>query len=228
MRAICGQTNQCLMSNGYLSFGLVLPLRKVLGKGKPMRDPLDQVILVDENDQEIGTMDKLDAHRGDGQLHRAISVYLFRKAPDGTSPEVLVQRRSATKIVGAGQWGNTVCGNVRPGETYEDCALRRLREELGIEDARIEPIHKFRYQVRCNDEFSENEIDQVFWGYYNGEPAPNPEEVSDYAWAKWNNLLEASTTGYVDDLEIVPWLKIMLNDKVLIKRLNEVLQQAPA
>ncbi len=193
-----------------------------------LKDPLDQVILVDENDQPIGQMDKLDAHRGDGQLHRAISVYLFREAPDGTGPEVLLQQRASTKIVGAGQWGNTVCGNVRPGESYEDCAHRRLREELGLDHIRIEPIHKFRYQVRCNDEFSENEIDQVFWGYYQGEATPNPNEVADYVWVKWNNLKDASDTGIVDGNKLVPWLNIMLNDSELIEKLDNVLEKAPA
>lgn len=192
------------------------------------RDPLDQVILVNENDEEIGVMDKLEAHRGDGHRHRAISVYLFRQAPDGSGPEVLIQQRSDSKIVGAGQWGNTVCGNVRPGETYEDCAHRRLREELGIEDIEIEPIHKFTYKVRCNDEFSENEIDQVFWGHYTGTPVPNGEEVSDYAWAKWDGLLGASDGGKLDGMQLVPWLLIMLKDQELIERLNQVFEGTPA
>jgi isopentenyldiphosphate isomerase len=57
-------------------------------------NPLDQVILVDENDQEIGTMDKVDAHRGDGLRHRAISVFLFNK-----SGKLLIQERSQKKNV---------------------------------------------------------------------------------------------------------------------------------
>ena len=169
---------------------------------------LDQVILVNEKDEQIGSMDKIEAHRGKGTLHRAISVYLFNK-----KAELLIQQRSAKKIVGAGQWANTVCGNVRPSETYQQCAYRRLAEELGIEsqNVKIKPIHKFQYQVKCNEEFSENEIDQVFLGFYDGKVKPNPYEVQQKRWINWQSLLAGKT-----DLKLAPWFKIMLNDKKLL------------
>ena len=97
-----------------------------------MQTVLDQVTLVDEHDHQIGVMDKVEAHRGDGKRHRASSVFLFNK-----NGELLIQQRSKKKIVGALQWGNTCCGNVRPGESCEECALRRLREGLGITTATI-------------------------------------------------------------------------------------------
>lgn len=164
----------------------------------------DQVILVDEQDKEIGTMDKVAAHRGEGKLHRAISVFLFCKTTDGI--ELLLQRRSAEKIVGAGQWANTCCGNVRPGESYEQCALRRLREELGITNVVLQPVMKFRYQVKCNQEFSEHEMDQVFAGWYDGESAPNPAEVSEVVWKTTRQIedeLQRSDEMYA------PWFRIM-------------------
>src|SRR3989344_6441635 len=121
---------------------------------------LDQVILVDEADNQIGTMDKVAAHRGQGRLHRAISVFLFND-----QGQLLIQQRSQEKITAQGQWGNTCCGNVRPGESYQECAYRRLREELGIaEGVTLAPVRKFSYFARCGEEFSEREIDQVFVG----------------------------------------------------------------
>ncbi len=88
-----------------------------------------QVILVDEHDNQIGTEDILAAHRHPLQLHRAISVWLYRLSPQ---PEFLFQQRSAHKIIGPSWWGNAVCGNLNPTEKYLECAYRRLADELGI------------------------------------------------------------------------------------------------
>src|SRR3989344_433383 len=97
------------------------------------------VTLVDESDQVIGEMERIEAHNGDAFRHRAISVYLFRRSANGKI-ELLIQRRAAKKFTGAHQWANTVCGNVWPGESYEACAYRRLQVELNITDVQIKPI----------------------------------------------------------------------------------------
>lgn len=172
-------------------------------------NPLDQVILVDENDQQIGTMDKVDAHRGDGLRHRAISVFLFN-----SEGKLLIQERSQKKIVGAGQWANTCCGNVRPTESYQECALRRLREELGITDVQINPIHKFEYHTRCNAEFSEFEIDTVFFGEYDGEVTPNPDEVARVEWKEPSFLPQElaedkRTATDITTQKYAPWFHIL-------------------
>lgn len=162
----------------------------------------DQVILVNEHDQEIGSMDKVAAHRGQAHRHRAISVFLFNEAG-----ELLLQQRSQQKIVGARQWANTVCGNLRPQESYHDCAARRLREELGIQVNKagiaLQPLIKFEYHVACNAEFSEWEIDQVFGGWFTGDPQPNPEEVASTAWVNFENILDLP-------FDFAPWFKIMM------------------
>lgn len=163
---------------------------------------LDQVILVDELDRELGVIDKIEAHRGEGKLHRAISVFLFNK-----ERKLLIQQRSEKKIVGSGQWANTCCGNVRPGESYLDCAHRRLREELGIiigrdeSLTRLQEVTKFLYQTKCNDEFSEHEMDTVFVGRFDGEVYPNPDEVQATKWIKFKELLNQEP--------LAPWVKIM-------------------
>jgi isopentenyl-diphosphate delta-isomerase len=164
---------------------------------------LDRVILVDETDHPIGVMDKYEAHRNGAQLHRAVSVYLFAKL-DGQL-QLLIQKRSAQKIVGAGMWANTICGNVRPGESYRECAYRRLREELGLKNSVVDScdlqaVHKFSYFVKCNEEFSEREIDQVFVGFvesvdystFQKSLIPNPNEVAEIDWLPYQNLVETA------------------------------------
>jgi isopentenyl-diphosphate delta-isomerase len=165
-------------------------------------DPLDQVVLVDELDNQIGIMDKTEAHRGQAQLHRAISVYLFNK-----HGQLLIQQRSQKKIVGAGQWANTCCGNVRPGESYKECAERRLREELGIEGVALTPVLKFQYFAQCNHEFSEHEIDQVFVGNFDGEVHPHPVEVQATAWVELEEIVSSSSR-----YELAPWFVMMLEN----------------
>lgn len=180
-------------------------------------DPADRVILVDENDQEIGTMDKVEAHRGDGKLHRAISVYLFRPS----DKKLLIQQRSLKKIVGASQWANTVCGNVRPGESYQECALRRLREEIGVTEVSIQEAHVFQYQVRCNEEFSENEIDHVFVGWFEREVHLNPDEVRAVDWVSLSELVEGrQKKNQLGDKTLAPWFVWMLEDEKLMRVLS--------
>jgi isopentenyl-diphosphate Delta-isomerase len=173
--------------------------------------PLDQVTLVNDQDEVIGVMDKLEAHRGDAKLHRAISVFLFNK-----KGEILMQQRSAKKIVGAHQWANTCCGNVWPGESYEACAQRRLRDELGITTATIRPVHKFKYFARCNDEFSEHEIDQVFVGEYEGEVNPNPDEVQMTKWIYLSDIqteLAADEAKANDKKTYAPWFHELMREE---------------
>lgn len=206
-----------------------------------MNDSLDQVILVNSQDEILGQMDKVEAHRGEAKLHRAISVYLFRKMGESENGkiELLMQQRSKKKIVGAGQWANTVCGNVRPNESYEECAYRRLKEELGITNVKLQPLYKFEYQVKCNEEFSEWEMDQVFVGWYDSKVQPNPDEVQNYEWVNWKELANSNqnsdfrksdfntknVTLSSDNLKpetflLAPWFVMMLGDEELITKLN--------
>ena len=173
---------------------------------------LDQVILVNENDEQIGVMDKVEAHRGEGKLHRASSVFLFNQ-----KGEVLVQQRSSEKIVGALQWQNTCCGNVRPDDNYAECAQRRLKEELNIENVKLQELTKFLYRTPCNEEFSEYEWDTVYVGEYNGEVHPNPSETVSTKWIAVDELLNElkRDTGQLSGTKFVPWLHIMAEKKVI-------------
>lgn len=172
-----------------------------------MQTVLDQVTLVDEHDHQVGVMDKVEAHLGDGKRHRASSVFLFNK-----KGELLIQQRSKKKIAGALQWANTCCGNMRPGETYEECAYRRLREELGITTATIQPLYTFEYHVKCNDKFSEWEIDHVFVGKYEGDLYINPDEVKNIAWVYTKRLLRMTEK---EKGKYAPWFLIFLQQQKL-------------
>jgi len=209
----------------------------------------DKVTLVDKNDNIIGEMDKIEAHRGNAQLHRASSVYLFRKNPRTQVIELLFQKRSSKKIVGAKQWGNTVCGNVRPIENYRECAIRRLKEELGVvlgevEEDGLKDVYNFTYKVKCNDEFSEHEIDHVFVGKYSGVAYLNSDEVEKITWINWIDLtnevynlslndfppegvsLKSLSDCEPEDINSVvnPWTMLMLSDQNLIESINSYLE----
>lgn len=175
----------------------------------------DTVVLVSENDQVLGSMDKIEAHRGTGALHRAISVFLFRENAAGER-ELLIQQRSEKKIVGALQWANTVCGNVWPGESYEECAARRLQFELGLSATQVaatelQDVFTFRYQVACNAEFGENEMDHIFVGSLQGEPTANRDEVAATEWHNWEKLRKGESTK-----DLAPWFVMMLNTPELV------------
>jgi isopentenyl-diphosphate delta-isomerase len=155
-----------------------------------------EVQLVDAAGITIGTQDVFAAHRHPAQLHRAPSVWLIN-----STGQVLLQQRSHHKILGAGWWANTVCGNVKPDETAQECAYRRLREELGIVSTaaypvRLTELYTFTYKAYCNETYGEYEYDHVFVGQYDEPPTtpitPNPHEVAQIAWVDAASLRSAA------------------------------------
>ena len=135
----------------------------------------DQVILVDENDTEIGVEGKMIAHRS-GSLHRAISIFIFDSAD-----RLLLQKRAASKYHSAGLWSNTCCSHPRPREDCARAARRRLREEMGI-DCELDVKFDFVYRAVLTNHLVENEFDHVFFGRHDGDPMPNPDEAEDWKW----------------------------------------------
>lgn len=132
----------------------------------------EQVVLVNEQDQPLGVMEKMQAHK-EGALHRAVSVFIFNK-----HGHLLLQKRAANKYHGAGLWTNTCCTHPRQGETYLACAQRRLQEEMGFK-AELQHQFWFRYKSEVENGLIENELDHVFFGEYNGDVKLNPNEVED-------------------------------------------------
>ncbi len=141
----------------------------------------ESVILVDLNDNEIGLMKKMEAHRK-GLLHRAISVFICNSNGDW-----LLQRRALHKYHSKGLWTNTSCSHPFPGETSIDAANRRLFEEMGLK-ANLEEIFHFVYKEQLDNNLTEYELDHVFFGVCDEKPAINRNEVVDCRYISFNEL----------------------------------------
>ncbi len=141
----------------------------------------ERVVLVNEQDDVLGTMEKLEAHRK-GLLHRAFSVFLF-----DDEGRLLLQQRAATKYHSALLWTNTCCSHPRPGESLETAAKRRLKEEMGI-DAEIRHRFSFIYNATFDNGLQEHELDHVFFGRVNGPPSPDPDEVNAWRFVEMGEL----------------------------------------
>lgn len=141
----------------------------------------EQVVLVDSDDNVLGTMGKMQAHR-EGVLHRAVSVFIFNR-----KGEMLLQKRALTKYHSPGLWTNACCTHPRPDETYADCAQRRLKEEMGFTTA-LAPAFSFIYKEDLENGLMEHELDHVFIGTFDGPARPDPAEVADCTFAPLNDV----------------------------------------
>jgi isopentenyl-diphosphate delta-isomerase len=162
----------------------------------------NDVVLVNSNDQEMGTCEKMEAHVK-GLLHRAFSVFIFNDAG-----ELLLQRRAFGKYHSEGLWTNTCCSHPAPGETTSEAAKRRLREEMGME-CELHLSFSFEYSASLDHSLTEHELDHVLFGYSNEVPTLNPEEAIDY---KWIALEELKNSIVIQPELYTAWLKIILRD----------------
>lgn len=159
------------------------------------------VILVDENDRELGTVEKLEAHRT-GALHRAVSVFGF-----DTSGALVLQRRAVGKYHSGGLWSNTACTHPRVGEGPADAARRCVREEMGVECASLEPAFAFIYRAHVAPSLIEHEYDHVFVARIVEEPQPNADEVD--AW-RASSLPEALAEVRAAPARFSAWFPLAL------------------
>ena len=160
---------------------------------------MEQVILVDEADKEIGTMEKMKAHRL-ARLHRAFSVFIFNDRG-----ELLLQQRASGKYHSPGLWSNTCCGHPRPGETIVSAAQRRLKEEMGF-SCPLKEVFRLVYRSEFENGLVEHEVDHVLQGNYSKDPQPEPGEASDFRWIS----ISALRTEIMNTPErFTTWLKLI-------------------
>jgi isopentenyl-diphosphate delta-isomerase len=145
------------------------------------------VILVDEKDNETGTLEKLEAHRK-ALLHRALSVFIINSAGDW-----ILQRRALNKYHSKGLWTNTCCSHPYPGESCLEAAIRRLQEEMGMQSELKEVFH-FIYKEKLDNDLWEHELDHVFIGISNDLPVVNHSEVMDWRAVPFHEI-ESEVNG---------------------------------
>jgi len=160
-----------------------------------------QLILVNENDEEIGFGEKMIVHQK-AQLHRAFSIFVMN-----SQNQLLLQKRAYQKYHSGGLWANTCCSHPIRGERQEDTIHRRLQEEMGF-DCDLKHMFHFIYQAELDNELTEYEYDHVYLGRFNGIPNPDSDEVCEW---KWMDLVKVH-----DDIKKNPdiytyWIKHAFN-----------------
>lgn len=162
----------------------------------------EQVILVNERDEPIGLMGKMEAHEK-GLLHRAFSVFVFN-----SKQEVLLQQRAACKYHSPNLWTNTCCSHPRAGETNQQAGERRLQEEMGLQ-VPLQEVFSFIYKAPFDNGLTEHEYDHVLIGYSDAQPQINPEEVASWKWLS----LEAIKEDILQAPErYTAWFKIIFEE----------------
>ena len=157
------------------------------------------VILVNENDEQIGLMPKMEAHEK-AVLHRAFSVFIFND-----KNELMLQQRALHKYHSPGLWTNTCCSHQREGESNIEAGVRRLQEEMGFVTD-LKETTSFIYKAPFDNGLTEHELDHIMVGYYKGEPKINPDEVADW---KWMPLEDVKADIFTNPNHYTAWFKII-------------------
>lgn len=160
--------------------------------------PEQELILVNEQDQSIGTMDKMEVHRR-GLLHRAFSIFIFNG-----SGEMLLQQRAEDKYHSPGLWTNACCSHPLPHEKVKEAATRRLKEELGFK-TELDELFSFTYRSQFDNGLIEHEFDHVLAGIYDGEIRPDSAEVKDYVYHPMVHIANALVR---EPQQFTPWFTI--------------------
>ena len=168
-------------------------------RDEAVSSPDELLILVDPSDNEVGFLSKAECHEGNGQLHRAFSVFIFN-----SSGQLLLQKRSHQKELWNLYWSNSCCSHPHKGEELHQAAKRRINEELSI-DCDLHFIYKFSYQESFEKKGSEHELCSVLVGLNDGDPSVNKTEIEDWKYIDGNELsiaIEEHPEQYT------PWLKM--------------------
>lgn len=164
--------------------------------------PEEKVILVNQHDEQIGLMNKLEAHEK-AVLHRAFSVFILNN-----NNELMLQQRAHHKYHSPLLWTNTCCSHQREGETNLQAGARRLFEEMGFVTELKELFH-FIYKAPFDNGLTEHELDHVMIGYFNEQPIINPDEVENW---KWMAIEEIKTDMKANPHVYTIWFKIIFDE----------------
>jgi isopentenyl-diphosphate delta-isomerase len=175
---------------------------------------MEQVILVDDKNNQIGVADKETVHTKITPLHRAFSLFLFN-----SKKQLLVTQRALNKKTFPGVWTNSVCGHVSPEEQTLDAVKRRISDELHIVATDIQEVAPYRYLFADASGIVENEICPIFIGYTDEDPKPNKSEVETWKWVDWNEFLK---TIQEYPRTYSPWSE---EEAVILQRTNPALLQ---
>ncbi|HEX9876917.1 MAG TPA: isopentenyl-diphosphate Delta-isomerase [Gammaproteobacteria bacterium] len=170
-----------------------------MGRRAVVSDSAEELILVDEQDREIGAKSKGECHAGLGILHRAFSIFVFN-----SRNELLLQKRSSEKPLWPNYWSNTCCSHPRVGETMDQAVKRRLAQELGI-DCPLTYLYKFKYNAKYGSLGSEREFCWVYYGHHEGDLDVNLNEVADWRFVDVESL-DAELAASAD--RFTPWLRL--------------------
>jgi len=163
---------------------------------------MTDVILVDENDNQIGTEEKIKAHK-EGKLHRCVSILVFNH-----KGELLLQQRADNKYHSGGLWSNTCCGHQAPGETSIMAGEKRLQEEFGFA-CKLEEAFTFTYKAIFSNGLTENEFDHLLIGKCEPTPNPNSEEIKDWKWMSIEAIEKDIT---INPKQYTEWFKIIIKE----------------
>jgi len=141
----------------------------------------EKVILVNEKDEKIGLMPKMEAHQK-AVLHRAFSVFIFND-----HNELMLQRRALSKYHSPGLWTNTCCSHQRDGESNLEAGVRRLHEEMGF-TTELKEVGSFIYKAPFDNGLTEHEFDHIMVGQYNEDPQVNSAEVDSFKWMQLEDV----------------------------------------
>lgn len=161
----------------------------------------EKVILVNEKDEQVGLMEKIEAHEK-ALLHRAFSVFVFND-----KNELMIQQRAHSKYHSPGLWTNTCCSHQREGETNIEAGKRRLQEEMGFKTDLKDTI-SFIYKAPFDNGLTEHEFDHILVGNFEGQPDLNPDEVA--AW-KWMSLEDIQKDMQENPDIYTEWFKIIFD-----------------
>lgn len=161
----------------------------------------EKVVLVNEKDEQIGLMEKIEAHEK-ALLHRAFSVFIFNE-----KNELMIQQRALSKYHTPGLWTNTCCSHQREGESNIEAGKRRLQEEMGF-STNLKEVMSFIYKAPFSNGLTEHEYDYIMIGNYEDDPNPNPDEVANW---KWMSLEAIKSDIAMKPEDYTEWFKIIFD-----------------